>query len=249
MVIPHISIISSLLLASNNPCPWAAITAGDQRINSLSVSSSDIARESTADTVHDFNWKLLWSLRAVGDYTSRMKQHIFPYLYETPYSPAWLWDRGSYKYSWIRCYQEEYPNLGLIQNEVLSADLGTWANILVSTLFLVIVPPFLAGMVRFVIVNSPHMKLLLKIRDSYTTPSTGLSCKSMTNLLYAIAQTLLVVLWLCRLIFRGHGGTSVKPRFSRINKHLRLYLEVIWYFLFTLSLIAAFFASIIGSSK
>lgn len=95
---------------------------------------------------------------------------------------------------------------------------------------LMLIPPFLGGMI------------------SYTTPMVGLSCRSMTTLMWASSQTLLMILWMVDWKFWGRdkflqgsskSATTVKASLSGA--------EMVWYLCFVLGIMGAVIRSIGGT--
>lgn len=164
MIIPHISIISGLLLAGNNPNTLEGVMA---------LEFGDVEEKESFEKKHWLN-------------------SIFELAYESRYRPKWLWERGRSKQDWIdrviTTYEFRAPSGrrgSMVPDEDMAAlrvattmDFMSWAIILTLTLLLMGTPFVLAFLV------------------SFYTPQVGVSCRSFTILIYAIAQLCQVVLWM-----------------------------------------------------
>ncbi|CAG8981902.1 hypothetical protein HYALB_00013862 [Hymenoscyphus albidus] len=164
MIIPHISIVSGLLLAGNNPNTLEGVMA---------LEFGDVEEKESFETKHWLN-------------------SIFELAYESRYRPKWLWERGRSKQDWIdrviSTYEVRAPSGrrgSMVPDEDMAAlrvatTLGFtgWTIVLALTLLLMGVPFVLAFVV------------------SFFTPQVGVSCRSFTILIYAIAQLCQVILWM-----------------------------------------------------
>lgn len=83
--------------------------------------------------------------------------------------------------------------------------------------------------------------------SSYTTPDVGLSCRSMSILLYAVSQTLLTILWIGDAILRQRDLFGQLATDSVSMPPLTT-ASIIWYIPFALGVTMALFSSILGSS-
>jgi hypothetical protein len=126
--IPHIAIVSSFVLAGNNPSIWQAIAPCVQDRNTL-------PRVSTLGT---------------GRLTSRIQAPI-PYtsMYPTSqYKPAWMWNRGPNKAMWLAKFAEEY-GIDTIHKEIQSSCLS--AHLLIPgfcAFVLIFIPVFFGTLIR-----------------------------------------------------------------------------------------------------
>lgn len=164
MIIPHISIISGLLLAGNNPNTLEGVMA---------LEFGDVEDEKDFKKEH-----------VLGS--------IFELAYKSRYRPKWLWERGRSKQEWIdrvvSTYQFRAPRVGHDAQEIdddmkdlresTTMTISSWSIILGLTGLLMGVPFILAFVV------------------SFYTPQVGLSCRSLTFLVYAITQFCQVILWM-----------------------------------------------------
>jgi hypothetical protein len=133
--------------------------------------------------------------------------HIFAQAYESRYKPEWLWFRGRSKYIWLKrafLLDETEAAAKLISEPAPEAKSGTtlntapkpktkpqltdlkssisfsifdWAQIIAITTAIIFVP------------------FILAFLTSFYTPTAGLSCRSMTFLVYFLAQIGQVSLW------------------------------------------------------
>ncbi|CAG8954330.1 hypothetical protein HYFRA_00005953 [Hymenoscyphus fraxineus] len=196
MIIPHISIVSGLLLAGNNPNTLEGVMA---------LEFGDVEKKESFEKKHWLN-------------------SIFELAYESRYRPKWLWERGRSKQDWIdrviSTYEVRAPSGrrgSMVSDEDMAAlrvatTLGFtgWTIVLALTLLLMGVPFILAFVV------------------SFFTPQVGVSCRSFTILIYAIAQLCQVFLWMWAYagppsegkfftFFRKGGFLDQKGFFTPIN--------------------------------
>ena len=166
MIIPHISIISGLLLAGNNPNTLEGVVA-------LEVGDIEAEGEVDFERKH-FGTKL------------------FELAYDSRYRPSWIWMRGRSKRDWVERVWKTYqfrPAPGSQRDMVPDEDMEglrkattlsilNWITIMSMTLLLMGVPFVLAFLTGFY------------------TPQVGVSCRSLTFTVYAICQVSQLVLWL-----------------------------------------------------
>ncbi|KAI1376894.1 hypothetical protein F4677DRAFT_77561 [Hypoxylon crocopeplum] len=229
MIIPHIAIVSSLLLAGNNPNVWqgivGSVVSDRQRLASMnSTLGSQTTRvqgignelEEVTSSSIQVQMQQMWR---------RTTSHIFGHMYESRYQTAWLWDRGACKAAWISRYIQEYPRLSGLDREVLGLGPDGWTlYIILPAMLLLYVPTFLGGLI------------------SYTTPTMGLSCRSMTMLVYACSQTWLILLWTCDWVWwwRSLAVPRIQPG---------LWANIAWYICFALGILTAIFSGVFGTGK
>lgn len=127
MIIPHVAIVSSFLLAGNNPNIWASITG-------------HIELPEKSEPSKTWSTKLIAFIPGLWEYT----------FHRAAYRPAWLWNRGPCKAMWIAKFAEKNPRLApSINKEIQNLGLEGWAlSTFGSALFLIVLPCFLAGMIR-----------------------------------------------------------------------------------------------------
>jgi hypothetical protein len=142
MCLPHIAIISGLLLAGNNP-------------NAL----EGIVGEPTCEPQKPY----------LG---------IFELVYDSRNTPTWIWQRGRSKKIWIQrvCKNPDTAPDGL--EDKVSMKSGDWIVVAILAYSLILIPSVLAYL------------------TSYYTPRVGLSCRSLTFLVYMLCQFYLIILWI-----------------------------------------------------
>ncbi|KAE9369771.1 hypothetical protein N431DRAFT_560521 [Stipitochalara longipes BDJ] len=156
LIVPHMAIVSSLLLAGNNPFIFQT---------------------------------------AVGARTIKHRPvlRIFAHAYESRYKTEWLWFRGRSKFLWLHrtflldstsststpaatSNPAREPQLRKLKSAINFSILD-WAQMLLITTILIFMP------------------FILAFLTSFFTPTVGLSCRSMTFLVYFLAQMGQVALW------------------------------------------------------
>lgn len=180
MIVPHIAIISGLLLAGNNPNTLEGI----------------VGRETANQD------GLKWGFLA--------------WAYDSRYHPAWIWDRGRSKRLWALrcCHQGSQTPEGL--QELMIMSVRDWTGVAVCAGSLVIIPPVLAFM------------------TSYHTPKIGMSCRSLTFLLYVLSQLWLIALWIwniesASLNNKGEPETPVTRSLWARNPRAANWQAYLWY--------------------
>lgn len=121
-----------------------------------------------------------------------MHQNAIPHLiestYEAKYYPATMLERGRSKREWAmkiaESYDEAAPREMQEFRERISMGWGDWMMILLCA-FILLFFPCVSGMIT-----------------AYYTPQVGLSCRSMTFLIYACSQVLLSALWIWNITWR-----------------------------------------------
>ena len=177
LIVPHMAIVSSLLLAGNNPFIFQT---------------------------------------AVGARTIKHRPvlGIFAQAYESRYKTEWLWFRGRSKYLWLHrsffldstssitapdpplgkiptatSKQVTEPQLARLKSAI-NFSIFDWTQMLLLTTALIFVP------------------FILAFLTSFFTPTVGLSCRSMTLLVYFLAQMGQVALWVWVLSLTSISGTG-----------------------------------------
>ena len=192
MIIPHVAIISSLLLASNNPSTFEAI------VSRPAVEHAPVFR-------------------------------VFTLSYRSRYKTEWMWFRGRSKYLWIRkAIDAHNAENGLsVFNITATFSVFDWAVAAFLTLILVAVPVILAFL------------------TSYYTPNIGVSCRSLTFLVYFLTQFLQLILWVW--VLKCTGSILHSPtRWTEKTKY-NASRCIIWWILATIFGIASIFTSIGGT--
>ena len=142
MIVPHIAIVSGLLLAGNNP-------------NTL----EGIVQQPSAEP-------------------QAPHHRLFELVYESRYTPTWIWQRGRSKKIWIErvCFDQVTAPEGL--SAKVKMHIHDWVVV---------------GLLSYSLILTPSVLAFL---TSYFTPIVGLSCRSMTVLVYMLCQLYLTVLWI-----------------------------------------------------
>ncbi|PVH82388.1 hypothetical protein DL98DRAFT_653147 [Cadophora sp. DSE1049] len=154
IMIPHVAIVSSLMLAGNNPSVWQGTTPQRSPESSSSASrTSDTTQfglgEGVKTSITSSRYRALSTSLAILERFRNPYESVYR---NSKYKPAWTWNRGPNRPCGLR-------------------------NMLKNTLL------FFGALV------------------SYTTPQIGLGCRSLTMLVYAAAQLLLIILNLCDWCF------------------------------------------------
>ena len=188
MTIPHISIVSALLLAGNNPNTLEGV----------------VGHETCAPQPPYLR--------------------IFVLVYESRYKPAWIWFRGRSKKLWIErmCRDSSTAPENLANGLEMTG--GDWIVITTYAYALIIIPSCLAFL------------------TSFYTPKIGLSCRSMTFLLYMLSQFWLIIMWIWDLCcsHNDDNGNLQTPATHHWQKY-------IWYTLTVLGGFGAIFSAIGGT--
>ena len=196
MIIPHVAIVSSLLLAGNNPSTFEAVV-GKPAIEHPSV---------------------------LG---------IFALSYPSRYKTEWMWFRGRSKYLWIeralRKHNDESASPDF--NIVATFSLLDWVVAVLLTVILITVP------------------FVLAFLTSFYTPNIGVSCRSLTVLIYFITQILQLGLWVWVLKTSTvcSGGVLHSPmKWTRSTK-CNACRCLIWWILATVFGVSSIFTAIGGT--
>lgn len=149
MIIPHIALVTSFLLAGSNPnvCQGIVPQEGQLVINdnhSGAFSSSVLVPQQQQTGGGD----------ATGSYLKRVLGNRIRVLWweptykRSPYKAAWVWNRGTNKAMWIARLADEY-HLNSIHDEILQHRLGSilWVSGLFAFI-LIFIPVFFGALVR-----------------------------------------------------------------------------------------------------
>ncbi|KAI8958950.1 hypothetical protein F5Y11DRAFT_362223 [Daldinia sp. FL1419] len=198
MVIPYLAIISGAMLASNSPSTLDAIVY-------------DGGTMALADEYEPSFWaqylERIRSWEGVG-FVVRQIEGYNPIetIFEGGFRTVKLWKRGLNKREWVLEAISEYALSSEYRrrsdmaspedlHKALMMSYQDCLYILVGALFAVLAPCCLAFL------------------TSYNTPQAGLSCRSLTYLVYAISQVCEMALWTCAARLRIRYGT----RWSETN--------------------------------
>lgn len=133
--------------------------------------------------------------------------------YDAKYKPAWMWNRGRSKREWLLRLCEEFQDhdrqdfLPALKAEISMGWLD-WLTVSVFAFLLFFIP------------------CLFGFLTSFYTPQIGLSCRSLTFLMYGCAQTWLLLLWIWNLTWRDNNwrarqrGLDVYARADRQLSHM-----------------------------
>ena len=161
MTIPHIAIVSGLLLAGNNPNTLEAVVGKPVELDE----------------------SLKWGFLRLA--------------YESHYKPAWIWNRGRSKKIWCQRISRDSTS-GTVPDgfeTIIKMKAGDWTTIFLLAYSLIVIPSVLAFL------------------TSYYTPLVGLSCRSMTFLVYMLCQLWLSIVWIwdIELTSLGEDGQPRSP--------------------------------------
>ncbi|KAI1466870.1 uncharacterized protein F4812DRAFT_460428 [Daldinia caldariorum] len=197
MVIPYLAIISCAMLASNSP----------SMLDGLVYDGGTVA---TVDEYEVSIWaqhiKKIKSYKGIGFVIGRLEGYNpIETAYEGRFRTVKLWKRGLNKREWVQEAISEHTlssdyrsGNGISPDEMRKALSLTYLDclyVLIGALFAVLAPCCLAFL------------------TSYNTPQAGLSCRSLTYLVYAISQVCEMALWICAARLRIRYGT----RWSETN--------------------------------
>lgn len=155
MVVPHVAIISRLLLAGDNPNTWEGLSALPQLEQFAPRNGSQ-----TLDQASGTRWKRIVCFFKAdpGDEKSSTssvvvgspprRRGLSGPKYDTVYRTAWMWDRGTCKAMWMARFVEEYPQLKSVREEVLRMGFEGWMYTVAPAMVLLVLPPFLGGLIR-----------------------------------------------------------------------------------------------------
>ena len=148
MVVPHIAVVSSLLLAGNNPNIWEGITSQ----SSLPTLDKIPDKEEDSHETLEHSKGIQFIYYYITGLMSYLQIPVYGPTYDSRYQPAWMWDRGNAKALWVAKLAEKKPHLHkALDSEVLSMGFRSWClYTAVPAMILLIIPSALGGMVRYV---------------------------------------------------------------------------------------------------
>ncbi|KAI1103924.1 hypothetical protein F4804DRAFT_213221 [Jackrogersella minutella] len=197
MVIPYLAIISCAMLASNNPSTLDGIVYDGGTTAPIDEYGVSFWKQ---------NLKKAKKYNGLG-FIIRQVEGYNPVetAFEGRFRTVKLWKRGLNKREWVQEAIGEYVASSAYRgtNRISPDELRKSLTlnpldcfyVLVGTLFAVLAPCCLAFL------------------TSYNTPQAGLSCRSLTYLVYAISQVCEMALWTCAARLRIRYGT----RWSETN--------------------------------
>ncbi|KXH66235.1 hypothetical protein CSAL01_11700 [Colletotrichum salicis] len=188
MIIPHIAIISGLLLAGNNP----------------NILEGVLATERDPENPED-PFKVFGFLP-------------FDLVYPSCYKVAWQWQRGHTKKLWIEQLLAVYSTTSDVNHPGHRGKDGDMKE-LRSTTTLSLLDWFVVLFLTLLLVGIPY---LFAFMLAFFTPQIGLSCRSLTFLVYFGLQLAQVGLWLWAYVgplssdeattITGNSGNTTRPR-------------------------------------
>ncbi|KAI1409027.1 hypothetical protein F5Y13DRAFT_203858 [Hypoxylon sp. FL1857] len=193
MVIPYLAIISCAMLAANSPSTLDGIVYD----GGMTVSKDDYETSFWKQQVRKAK-----AYKGIGCVIKKIAGYNpIETSFEGPFRTVKLWKRGLNKREWVREAISEYVASGdtsISQSQLrhsLSLNRTDCFYVLAVALFAVLAPCVLAFLI------------------SYNTPQAGLSCRSLTYLVYAISQVCEMALWTWAARSRIRYGT----RWSETN--------------------------------
>lgn len=207
MTVPHLAIIASAMLAAESPSTLQGIVW-----DGGSAASRDRFEKGFWDSVKTKmqEYSLLkWLLGKVRGY------EVIENTYDGQFKTVSLWNRGPNKRRWVqealRDYEASYAAVeGGIEGRMapkdvraaLREDWGDVVNATIATACLLVVPSALAFL------------------TSYNTPRKGISCRTLTYLVYGITQVVECLFWaweICLKIKYGDRWSEAHTGAKTIN--------------------------------
>ncbi|KAI1763195.1 hypothetical protein GGR53DRAFT_377129 [Hypoxylon sp. FL1150] len=182
MVIPYLAIISCAMLASNSPSTLDGIVYDGGVIT---------PKDHFKPSIWAQYRRKLRSYRGIGPIIRQLEEYNpIETAFEGGFRTVKLWKRGLNKREWVQEAVSEYAAYTTAREgdvRISSSDLRQSLTlnyldcfyVLIGALFAVLAPCCLAFL------------------TSYNTPQAGLSCRSLTYLVYAISQVCEIALWSC----------------------------------------------------
>ncbi|KAI0178746.1 hypothetical protein GGR52DRAFT_271009 [Hypoxylon sp. FL1284] len=239
MTVPHLALVSCLLLAANNPNIWQIAvseslfshdTYFSTQLQSMTRTEEHIGSGRARRIARKPTFNSIRSTRRLGLHHTGILRGFFPLAFnESQFKPAWMWNRGPNKAMWIHHLGEEYPYLQHLREEVLEKKFGR--DLLA------------AGFYGFALYFVPTVFGTIV---SYTTPQTGFGCRSIIMLAYAASQLCLQILWLLRY-YSFHGGKSWAFDDSGHTVAKPTWVNYLRYFFFLLLVLVGALTSIGGT--
>ena len=150
MIIPHVAVVGSLLLASSNPCAWAGINESfAASINDRGLHESALLSQQDGSVTTHIS--VPTKRRSAA---TQLLYFFYRPVFRSKFQPAWVWNRGACKATWIAKFIEEYPRANSLSSEVLGMGIQGWIVYIFCPAFLLLtIPAFCGGLVRYV----PHL--------------------------------------------------------------------------------------------
>lgn len=206
MTVPHLAIIASAMLAAASPSALQGIVwdgGSEASREGLDKGFGDSARSKMQEIP-----VLRWLLGKSREY------EVMENTYDGQFKTVPLWKRGPNKRRWIQEALREYEASratgerceGLMAPEdvraALTENIGDVLNATIATAFLLIVPSTLAFL------------------TSYNTPRKGISCRTLTYLVYGTCQVVECLFWVwevCLKVKYGERWSEAHTRAKTIN--------------------------------
>lgn len=202
---PHLAIIASAMLAAESPS-----TLQDIVWDGGSAASRDRFENGFWDSVKNKmqEYSLLkWLLGKVRGY------EVIENTYDGQFKTVSLWNRGPNKRRWVqeavRDYEASHADGGSESlmapedvRDALREDVGDVVNAIIATACLLVVPSALAFL------------------TSYNTPRKGISCRTLTYLVYGITQVIECLFWAWEIWLKvkyGDRWSEAHTRAKTIN--------------------------------
>jgi hypothetical protein len=156
MIVGHVAVIASILLAGNNPSAWEAIASEPANLTHLDPGAVQW-RNRVARRRSSIKEAKSWMDSSIQKRRITLPASLKLYLYRTSFPSkfrsAWMWNRGLSKALWIAQMSENNPTLVRLQRDVLYIGWAGWVfEMALPTIALIVVPAFLGGMTRYAIV-------------------------------------------------------------------------------------------------
>jgi len=174
MIIVHVAIVSGCLLASNNPSTSSGIVGSDHealeesRKDPLPRVSSDRStlRPPQGPEQRSNRWNRKWIVHKILGWSDA---------YDTKFQPVSLWSRGSNTRLWIE-KSTAWANDPDFQDMMKMTGWGWAFKVFFPALMLIAIPPAAGGVV------------------AYYTPPRGVSCRSLSFIVYASCQLAVTII-------------------------------------------------------
>ncbi|TAQ83360.1 hypothetical protein B7494_g8318 [Chlorociboria aeruginascens] len=205
MIIVHVAIVSSCLLASNNPSTSAGIVGtGHEALEPprrlVPAAPLGSYMEGVGQRKKPWTWE-------------RFSQTILGWsdAYETEFQPVSLWSRGTNKMKWIRrsrAWREDPEFRALME----ITWMGWFFKIFIPALLLHVLPPGAGGIV------------------AYFTPPRGLGCRSLSFMIYAFCQITVTIFSLLTNATENTPGLAQRIFHGRAFRLLSIFFWLVSFF-------------------
>lgn len=207
MVIVHVAIVSGCLLAANNPATSTAIV-GQRLAPAIPAKPTLKSRDNhyTIPSVTEFGYFIFDHIILLRDLTVFYgNYYLFSDAYDTTFQPVWMWRRGANKRQKIKNSQAWLRPQSPQNKDYLIAGRWSWFLIWISAVILVAVPPAAGAVV------------------SYATPPIGVSCRSLSFMIYAGCQVVLCTTYVFRHLW--HYELMSDGPSTGVSRHRPLWIK------------------------